>query len=100
MADTILSGAFDGDFDVALERSAAFCRIVALGQTHHADAAEPPVRSTAPSSRCSSHLLVKTAEDLEAPPKPSTGRTGLTPERAGPGTVFLPSRDPPPRGAC
>ena len=32
MADAILSGAFDGEFDVALERSAAFCRVVALGQ--------------------------------------------------------------------
>lgn len=32
MANAILSGAFDGDFDMALDRSAAFCRVVALGQ--------------------------------------------------------------------
>jgi hypothetical protein len=66
MADTILSGAFDGDFDVALDRSAAFCRIVALGQTHHADSAEPSNENHATKLTLSSHRLVKTAEDLEA----------------------------------
>lgn len=30
--DAILTGAYTGEFDVALERFAAFCRIVALGQ--------------------------------------------------------------------
>jgi hypothetical protein len=66
MADTILSGAFDGDFDVALDRSAAFCRVVALGQTHHADAAEPANENRAAKLTQSSHRLIKTAEDLEA----------------------------------
>lgn len=66
MADTILSGAFDGDFDVALDRSAAFCRVVALGQTHHADAAEPANENHAAKLTQSSHRLIKTAEDLEA----------------------------------
>lgn len=66
MADTILSGAFDGDFDVALDRSAAFCRVVALGQTHHADAAEASNEHHASKLTQSSHRLVKTAEDLEA----------------------------------
>jgi hypothetical protein len=66
MADSILSGAFDGDFDVALERTAAFCRVIALGQAHHADAAETSNESHASRLTKSSHLLVKTAEDLEA----------------------------------
>lgn len=30
--DAILAGAFTGDFDIALERFAAFCRVLALGQ--------------------------------------------------------------------
>jgi hypothetical protein len=66
MADAILSGAFDGDFDVALERSAAFCRIVALGQTHHADAVDVSNEKHGSKLTHSSHLLTKTAEDLEA----------------------------------
>lgn len=65
MADTILSGAFDGEFDVALERFAAFCRVVALGQTNHADDAETSNGTHATKLTRSSHQLVKTAEDLE-----------------------------------
>ncbi|MEI3842857.1 MULTISPECIES: DNA-directed RNA polymerase subunit beta [Microbacterium] len=37
LIDTILRGAFRGDFAVALERAAAFCRIQASGATHLAD---------------------------------------------------------------
>lgn len=57
VADTILSGAFNGDFDVALERFAAFCRVIALGQErtqgvssleiHHADQRIPRLARTA-----------------------------------------------------
>ncbi|WP_035778305.1 hypothetical protein, partial [Arthrobacter sp. 35/47] len=65
MADTILSGAFDGEFDVALERFAAFCRVIALGQTNHADDAETSNGAHASKLTRSSHQLVKTAEDLE-----------------------------------
>jgi hypothetical protein len=65
MADTILSGAFDGEFDVALERFAAFCRVVALGQTNHADDADTSNGAHASKLTRSSHQLVKTAEDLE-----------------------------------
>ncbi|KRF09134.1 hypothetical protein ASH00_05635 [Arthrobacter sp. Soil782] len=65
MADTILSGAFDGEFDVALERFAAFCRVVALGQTNHADDADTSNGAHATKLTRSSHQLVKTAEDLE-----------------------------------
>ncbi|ASN50726.1 hypothetical protein [Sinomonas sp. R1AF57] len=66
MADAILSGAFDGDFDVALERSAAFCRVVALGQATIADSAEWASTQHASKLTKSAHQLVKTAEDLEA----------------------------------
>ncbi|XAS67656.1 hypothetical protein V3C33_19945 [Micrococcaceae bacterium Sec5.7] len=65
MADAILSGAFDGEFDVALERSAAFCRVVALGQATLADGAEFSNEAHASKLTRSSHQLVKTAEDLE-----------------------------------
>ena len=65
MADTILSGAFNGEFDVALERFAAFCRVVALGQTHHADSTESASSDRATALTRNARQLVKTAEDLE-----------------------------------
>ncbi|WP_285727010.1 hypothetical protein [Psychromicrobium xiongbiense] len=65
MADAILSGAFDGDFDVALERTAAFCRVVALGQTRVADQREHSNQAHASKLTHSAQRLVKTAEDLE-----------------------------------
>lgn len=37
LGDAILTSAFDGDFAVALERAAAFCRVVAAGRAHDAD---------------------------------------------------------------
>ncbi|WP_295014199.1 DNA-directed RNA polymerase subunit beta [uncultured Microbacterium sp.] len=37
LIDTILRGAFSGDFAVALDRAAAFCRVQASGATHLAD---------------------------------------------------------------
>lgn len=65
MADTILSGAFEGEFDVALERFAAFCRVIALGQANHADAADSSGNSHATRLTRNSQQLIKTAEDLE-----------------------------------
>lgn len=41
LADRILRGVFEGDFAVALERAAAFCRVSAVGCTSLADDAEP-----------------------------------------------------------
>lgn len=44
----VLSSAFDGDFGVALERAAAFCRVLALGRVdaaHDADDANPELAS-------------------------------------------------------
>ncbi|KDA05913.1 DNA-directed RNA polymerase subunit beta [Microbacterium sp. CH12i] len=37
LIDTILRGVFRGDFSVALERAAAFCRVQVSGATHAAD---------------------------------------------------------------
>ncbi|WP_336646464.1 DNA-directed RNA polymerase subunit beta [Microbacterium sp. USHLN186] len=37
LVDTILRGVFRGDFSVALERAAAYCRVQASGATHTAD---------------------------------------------------------------
>jgi len=33
----VLTSAFDGDFAIALERAAAFCRVVAAGRAYLAD---------------------------------------------------------------
>ncbi len=65
MADAILSGAFDGEFDVALERSAAFCRVIALGQSRVADDREVTNGEHAGKLTRDAHQLIKTAEDLE-----------------------------------
>ncbi len=48
LIDTILHGIFSGDFAVALERAAAFCRVQASGATHQADDYETtePERAT------------------------------------------------------
>ena len=37
LTDAILTGVFDGDLAIALERAAAFCRVVASGRAHRAD---------------------------------------------------------------
>jgi len=62
LADAVLRGIFTGDLAVALERAAAFARVVAVGRAHHADHTPgdqaDPTRSAA--------RLVRTAEQLEA----------------------------------
>jgi hypothetical protein len=37
LGDAVLTSAFDGDFAIALERAAAFCRVVAVGRARLAD---------------------------------------------------------------
>lgn len=53
LIDTIMRGLFEGDFAVALDRAAAFCRVQASGATHLADDYEPtePERATAFTTR-------------------------------------------------
>ncbi|MCK2037583.1 DNA-directed RNA polymerase subunit beta [Microbacterium sp. SSW1-49] len=66
LIDTILRGAFRGDFAVALERAAAFCRIQASGATHLADDYEStePARATELTTRAL--RLSSYAQDLSA----------------------------------
>lgn len=40
LADQVLSGVFAGDLAIALERAAAFCRVVSVGATHDADSVD------------------------------------------------------------
>ncbi|WGW12492.1 hypothetical protein LWF01_01625 [Saxibacter everestensis] len=84
LADQVLGGVYTGDFSIALQRAAAFCRVVALGRTHLADegerasgersqnestGAEPTVTAPddAPEAELtrSAGILVSTAEALE-----------------------------------
>lgn len=64
MADAILTGAFDGEFDVALERCAAFCSVVALGQALFADDREVASPEHASKLTHSAQRLARTAEEL------------------------------------
>jgi hypothetical protein len=57
LADAILAGVFDGDLAVALERAAAFCRVVAAGRADRSEGEEAATRAA--------HLL-DTADDLTA----------------------------------
>ncbi|MFI7484019.1 hypothetical protein ACH9EU_16560 [Kocuria sp. M1R5S2] len=70
MADAILSGAFNGEFDIALDRFAAFCRVIALGRIRTADTGRMP--AVAPGGHpgagtvALTQRLERTAEELEA----------------------------------
>ncbi len=64
--DQILSGVFEGDFAIALERAAAFCHVLAAGRAelaHDADATEPE-RAAELTGRAAS--IQTTARDLVA----------------------------------
>ncbi|MFJ2370903.1 DNA-directed RNA polymerase subunit beta [Microbacterium sp. NPDC087665] len=66
LIDMILRGAFRGDFAVALERAAAFCRLQAAGATHTADdyEATEPARASELTTRAL--RLASYAQDLSA----------------------------------
>ncbi len=66
LVDTILRGLFQGDFAVALDRAAAFCRVEASGATHVADDYEgtEPERASALTTRAL--RLADYAGDLSA----------------------------------
>lgn len=65
LTDQILRGAFTGDFGVALERAAAYCRVVCLGQAHHSEALEPGNPAQAAALLRQARRLLGTAEELE-----------------------------------
>lgn len=62
----ILTGAFTGDFDIALLRASAFCRVVALGESLHADAADLSDERRGTALTQSAARLNHTARELEA----------------------------------
>lgn len=66
LADQILRGVFRGDFAIALERGASFCRILAAGCTSLADDQDPvnPARATELTTRAD--RLALTAEEFAA----------------------------------
>ncbi len=66
LVDTILRGLFQGDFAVALDRAAAFCRVQASGSSHVADDydATEPDRASAFTTRAL--RLTDYATDLAA----------------------------------
>jgi hypothetical protein len=71
LTDAILTGVFDGDLAIALERASAFCRVVAAGRAQRANDsdthdfyAHDPLWGSAQTRRAAS--LLTTADDLEA----------------------------------
>ncbi|MGO1770731.1 MAG: DNA-directed RNA polymerase subunit beta [Microbacterium sp.] len=64
LIDTILRGAFSGDFAVALDRAAAFCRVEASGATHVADDHEGTEPERASTFTARALRLSTYAEDL------------------------------------
>jgi hypothetical protein len=66
LADAVLTGAFDGDLAIALERAAAFCRIVATGWAVRADdVAEEDGETAARRLTRTAAGLVRVAEELD-----------------------------------
>lgn len=66
LVDTIMRGLFEGDFAVALDRAAAFCRIEASGATHVADDYEATEPERASSFTTRALRLSDYAADLTA----------------------------------
>jgi hypothetical protein len=68
LADAVLTGAFSGDLAVALERAAAFCRVVATGWAADCDSDSNPDRAAARTRRAADlartgHQLASAASD-------------------------------------
>lgn len=66
LVDTILRGVFHGDFSVALERAAAFCRVQVSGAAHTADDYEATEPSRATDLTKRARRLSTYANDLSA----------------------------------
>jgi hypothetical protein len=65
VVDSVLSGVFVGDLAVALERGAAFCRVLATGSAFDADHVEDRDGVLASRITRGASSLVRTAEELE-----------------------------------
>jgi hypothetical protein len=66
LADAVLSGLFTGELDVALERAAAFARILSTGSALDADWLDESDRQRATALTRRAESLLTTAEALEA----------------------------------
>ncbi|GAB3182023.1 hypothetical protein GCM10027060_13990 [Nesterenkonia halophila] len=66
LADMVLAGMYSGDIDVAFDRAAAFCRIIARGQAHSADEERAGTHQEAARLTSRAGQLVRTAEELES----------------------------------
>ncbi len=66
LADQILRGLFEGDFAVALDRAAAFCRLSSVGATSLADDVETTNADRASALTTRALRLAETAADLSA----------------------------------
>ncbi len=64
LADAVLAGVYEGDLDVALDRAAAFIRVVATGSALDADWVDDDELAARLTRRASA--LLKTAEELES----------------------------------
>ncbi len=65
VADAVLSGVYRGDLAVALERAAAFCRVLATGAALDADHLDDRDDSAAARMTRGASALLRTAEELE-----------------------------------
>ncbi len=65
VVDAVLSGVYAGDLAVALERGAAFCRVLATGAAFDADFVEDRDAAAALRLTRGAGSLVRTAEELE-----------------------------------
>jgi hypothetical protein len=66
LTDSILRGVFDGDLAVALQRAAAFCRVVSAGRADRAHTTDTQDRDAASAQTRRAASMLTTAEDLEA----------------------------------
>ena len=91
VADAVLSGVYTGDLDVALERAAAFCRVLATGaafDADHLDDVDPSARPAADPRRRvpRAHRGGARARRVAVAGRPAgvTSPTYASGERAGP----------------
>jgi hypothetical protein len=66
LTDAILRGVFEGDLAVALQRAAAFCRVVAAGRADRAHTTDAQDRDAAGRQTERAASMLSTAGDLEA----------------------------------
>ncbi|HET8767041.1 MAG TPA: hypothetical protein VFM86_06910 [Pedococcus sp.] len=66
LTDAVLRGVFSGDLDLALQRAAAFCRVVAAGRADRAHSTDVTDREAAGRQTRRAANMLTTAEDLEA----------------------------------